>query len=123
MQTSLAADKRFTECLLHLNVVIAVIMKHLVVSLLLSLWEADCLPAGERADVYNLTVVHINDIHAHFEEINVNTSRCRPENDCYGGVARLAYKKNQIMAESPNSVFLNAGDFYQGGSWHSSALL
>ena len=98
-------------------------MKHLVVSLLLSLWGADCLPAGKNADVYNLTVVHINDIHAHFEEINVNTSRCRPENDCYGGVARLAYKKNQIMAESPNSVFLNAGDFYQGESWHSSALL
>ena len=69
-----------------------------------------------------MTVVHINDIHAHFEEINVNTSRCREENSCYGGVARLTYKKNQIMAEAPNSIFLNAGDFYQGSSGLKSQL-
>ena len=79
---------------------------------LLSIWEINGFPAGDS--VYNLTVVHVNDIHAHFEEINVNTSRCRPENDCYGGVARLAYKKNEIMKQAPNSIFLNAGDFYQG---------
>ena len=78
----------------------------------LSIWEISCFPAKDS--VYNLTVVHINDIHAHFEEINVNTSRCRPENDCFGGVARLAYKKDEIMNQTENSIFLNAGDFYQG---------
>ena len=75
---------------------------------------ADCFPTKEHVDTFNLTVVHINDIHAHFEEINANTSRCRAENDCFGGVARLNYKKNEIMNNAPNSIFLNAGDFYQG---------
>ena len=79
------------------------------------LWIAiDCFPTKDRVDIFNLTVVHINDIHAHFEEINANTSRCRPENQCFGGVARLNYKKNEIMNSAPNSIFLNAGDFYQG---------
>ena len=76
----------------------------------------DCLPTKDHVDTFDLTVVHINDIHAHFEEINANTSRCRPENDCFGGVARLNFKKNEIMNIAPNnSIFLNAGDFYQGG--------
>ena len=74
----------------------------------------DCFPTKDHVETFNLTVVHINDIHAHFEEINANTSRCRPENDCFGGVARLNYKKNEIMKNAPNSIFLNAGDFYQG---------
>ena len=75
----------------------------------------DCFPTQDHVDTFNLTVVHINDIHAHFEEINANTSRCRPETQCFGGVARLNYKKNEIMNNAPdNSIFLNAGDFYQG---------
>ena len=64
----------------------------------------------------DLTVIHVNDIHAHFEEVSVNTTRCRAEDngDCYGGVARLAGLKNSIMEEDPEALFLNAGDFYQG---------
>ena len=64
----------------------------------------------------DLTVIHVNDIHAHFEEVSVNTTRCRAEDngDCYGGVARLAGLKNFIMEEDPEALFLNAGDFYQG---------
>ena len=77
----------------------------------------DCFPTQDHVDsTFNLTVVHINDIHAHFEEINANTSRCRPETQCFGGVARLNFKKDEIMNNAPNnSIFLNAGDFYQGG--------
>ena len=63
-----------------------------------------------------LTVIHVNDIHAHFEEVSINTTRCRAEDngDCYGGVARLAGLKNSIITEDPEAIFLNAGDFYQG---------
>ena len=69
-------------------------------------------------DGLELTVIHVNDIHAHFEEVSVNTTRCRAEDrgDCYGGVARLAGLKNSIMEEDPEALFLNAGDFYQGDS-------
>ena len=88
-------------------------IKYFAIFVFLSI-TVDCFPTKDRVDIFNLTVVHINDIHAHFEEINANTSRCRPENQCFGGVARLNYKKNEIMNSAPNSIFLNAGDFYQG---------
>ena len=64
-------------------------------------------------DPFQLTIIHINDIHAHFEVININTTRCR-DDDCYGGVARVQEKKNQILNQDPEALFLNAGDFYQG---------
>ena len=79
---------------------------------------ANSLPRQRPSDEggLDLTVIHVNDIHAHFEEVSVNTTRCRAENngDCYGGVARLAGLKNSIMKEDPEALFLNAGDFYQG---------
>ena len=79
---------------------------------------ANSLPRQRPSDEggLDLTVIHVNDIHAHFEEVSVNTTRCRAENngDCYGGVARLAGLKNYIMEEDPEALFLNAGDFYQG---------
>ena len=64
---------------------------------------------------FELTIIHVNDIHAHFEEISVNTTRCREDdNDCYGGVARMQTMKKQILSQDPEALFLNAGDFYQG---------
>ena len=70
----------------------------------------------DKADPFSLTVIHVNDIHAHFEEVNVNTTRCRTEDnqECFGGVARLSQKKKEIMQQDPHALFLNAGDFYQG---------
>jgi len=95
------------------------IFKYLAIFAFLSA-TVDCFPTQDHVETFNLTVVHINDIHAHFEEINTNTSRCRPENQCFGGVARLNFKKNQIMNNAPNnSIFLNAGDFYQGTVWYT----
>ena len=73
--------------------------------------------------VLNMTVVHINDIHAHFEETNVMTGRCRAEDaegeGCYGGMARVQAKRKQLMEEDPDALFLNAGDFYQGTVWYT----
>ena len=94
-----------------------IFLKYLSIFVFLSV-AVDGFPTKDQVDhSLNLTVVHINDIHAHFEEINANTSRCRPENECFGGVARLNFKKNEIMKNAPNSIFLNAGDFYQGGNF------
>ena len=64
---------------------------------------------------YQLTIIHVNDIHAHFEEVSINATRCRSDlDDCYGGVARMQAKKKQILSQDPEALFLNAGDFYQG---------
>ena len=50
----------------------------------------------DSGKVTNLTVIHINDIHAHFEETNIHTGRCRQQDadsgDCYGGMARIQAK-------------------------------
>ena len=75
--------------------------------------EALPRPANEIS-LLNLTIIHVNDIHAHFEEVNENTTRCREENACFGGIARMVTKKNEILDEDSEALFLNAGDFYQG---------
>ena len=33
--------------------------------------------------------------------------------ECYGGVARIKHVADTIRREHPNTVFLNAGDFFQ----------
>ena len=64
-------------------------------------------------------LVHINDIHAHFDQINEILGRCNIQqaesNQCYGGVARLKTAVDQIRNLKPemDSIFLNAGDYYQ----------
>ena len=49
-------------------------------TLLLLLLPGLCLGlplVQEGGDTTDLTIIHINDIHAHFEEMSVTTSRCR----------------------------------------------
>ena len=102
--------------------------KMLIFSFIVSLhclvpWTAARSVGESPAAVLNMTVVHINDIHAHFEETNVMTGRCRAEDvkgeGCYGGMARVQAKRKQLMEEDPDALFLNAGDFYQGTVWYT----
>merc|ERR1711962_1898125 len=82
---------------------------------------ASALPTYDREDPFEMTVIHINDFHAHFQEMSVTTSRCRAENsaDCFGGVARVHQRQKEIREEDPEALFLNAGDFYQGTAWYT----
>ena len=72
-------------------------------------------------DVEDLSfrLIHVNDIHAHFDPINEITGRCNAEQaenrNCFGGVARLKTAVDQIRNMEPKmeSLFLNAGDYYQ----------
>ena len=70
-----------------------------------------------------LTLIHANDIHSHFEEVNINTATCKEDDrirgQCYGGVARMATYVRKIRKQDPDTMFLNAGDFYQGTMWYS----
>jgi len=79
------------------------------------------LPAPNQEEPLELTVIHINDFHAHFQETSVTTSRCRAQNsaDCFGGVARVHQRQKEIREEDPDALFLNAGDFYQGTAWYT----
>merc|ERR1711936_344763 len=82
---------------------------------------ASALPTYDREDPFEMTVIHINDFHAHFQEMSVTTSRCRAVNsaDCFGGVARVHQRQKEIREEDPEAIFLNAGDFYQGTAWYT----
>lgn len=70
---------------------------------------------------YSLTVLHTNDMHARFEQINKYSAVCKPDDEaeqkCYGGIARIKTQVDHIRARDPNVVFLDAGDQYQGTMW------
>jgi len=58
----------------------------------------------------HVTILHTNDVHSHIEPFGPNDSR----NPNMGGVARRATLVEQIRAENPNTLLLDAGDIFQG---------
>ena len=73
----------------------------------------------DDVEALSFRLIHVNDIHAHFDPINEITGRCNAEQaengNCFGGVARLKTAVDQIRNMEPKmeSLFLNAGDYYQ----------
>lgn len=51
------------------------------------------------------------------------STTCTPQDSaagkCYGGFARIATLVRQAKSESPSTIFLNAGDTYQGTAWYN----
>lgn len=70
-------------------------------------------------------VLHNNDMHARFEQTNVNGGKCLKEdadsNKCYGGFARVAHEVRKYREEATKGgtsvIYLNAGDTYTGTPW------
>lgn len=64
---------------------------------------------GAQDGPFALAIIHTNDTHAgHL-----------PNSAGNGGVARMATVINQIRAEAPNSILLDAGDRFQGSLFHT----
>lgn len=62
-----------------------------------------------------VSIIHLNDFHARFDETRPDSTPCRPGNtDCIGGFARVTTEIKRLLAERPNPLLLNAGDNYQG---------
>ncbi|KAG5347126.1 APY Apyrase, partial [Acromyrmex charruanus] len=74
-----------------------------------------------RADLFELSIIHLNDFHARFEQTSPYSGVCREDHkkDCIGGIARVYTAVNQLMKERPNAIFLNAGDHFQGTLWYN----
>ena len=76
-----------------------------------------------RSDLFELSVIHLNDFHARFEQTGPYSGACRKENeekrDCVGGIARVSTAVNRLINERPNPIFLNAGDHFQGTLWYN----
>jgi len=74
---------------------------------------------------YRLLVLHTNDMHSRFDQIDANGAECvAAEQPCYGGFARLkaAVDQKRRLADTgtvDGSLFLNAGDTFQGSAFYT----
>jgi len=64
---------------------------------------------------YNISFYHLNDVHAHLDEFSSSGTDCvQKERGCYGGYARIKTLVDETRPGHPDSLFLNAGDEFQG---------
>ncbi|XP_074040522.1 apyrase [Leptinotarsa decemlineata] len=95
----------------------------MLVLLCVFFWLTDLLatasPAGRTNGSFELSVIHFNDFHARFDQINENGGSCKKESECVGGFSRLYTQIKKIREENPKSILLNAGDTFQGTLWYS----
>ncbi len=93
---------------------------------LLSTAAALSTMAGVAHADYTLNVVHINDLHSRIEPISRFDGTCGAEDNaegkCFGGVARLATKINELREQlaGENLIVLDAGDQYQGSLMYTT---
>lgn len=81
------------------------------------------LQSMAEAANYRLLVLHTNDMHSRFDQIDgMGGAECisagRP---CYGGFARLktAVDRERRNADADGALFLNAGDTFQGTAYYT----
>ncbi|WP_236638579.1 bifunctional metallophosphatase/5'-nucleotidase [Mangrovicoccus ximenensis] len=71
-------------------------------------------------------ILHINDLHSRIEPVNKYNSTCSPEEDaageCFGGVARVKAKIDELRAELDGEkvLVLDAGDQFQGSMMYTA---
>ncbi|KAF9871789.1 hypothetical protein CkaCkLH20_10723 [Colletotrichum karsti] len=69
---------------------------------------------------YNISFFHVNDVHAHLDEYSSSGTDCtRPERGCYGGYARIKHTVDELRPQYNDSLWLNAGDEFQGTLFYS----
>uniref|UniRef100_A0A182NS58 Apyrase n=1 Tax=Anopheles dirus TaxID=7168 RepID=A0A182NS58_9DIPT len=80
-------------------------------------------PSVAAGELFPLTIIHLNDFHARFEETNALSTRCKVDEGerCIGGYARVVARVKSLQREyaDRNPVYLNAGDNFQGTLWYS----
>ncbi|MCG3267079.1 bifunctional UDP-sugar hydrolase/5'-nucleotidase [Yoonia sp. I 8.24] len=87
---------------------------------------AFALTAGAAAADYSLHIIHTNDLHSRIEPISKYDSTCGAEDnaagECFGGVARVVTKINELREElaGENLLVLDAGDQYQGSLMYTT---
>jgi 5'-nucleotidase len=70
-------------------------------------------------ELFPLSIVHLNDMHARFEEVNSHANTCKSNNSCIGGYARVISMVKELKRTRPNPLFLNAADNFQGTLWYN----
>ena len=67
----------------------------------------------------NLSILHNNDIHSHFDPVSGRTTGCRPPEPCYGGIGRLVRAVSTFKDSVPNTLVLYGGDVFQGHLYYT----
>ena len=95
-------------------------MSKLIIVIALLALAMSAVPAGaqENGQDFTLTILHTNDVHARIDQFDSSGNSCDAEeaaaNECFGGAARIKTVVDQVRAEAPNTVLLDAGDQFQG---------
>ncbi|KAF7284751.1 hypothetical protein GWI33_021620 [Rhynchophorus ferrugineus] len=72
-----------------------------------------------KDNLFELSVVHINDFHARFEETTTSSGVCHDASTCIGGFARITTQIEELLAAKPKSLLLNGGDNFQGTLYYT----
>ncbi|KAG4079261.1 hypothetical protein HA402_006984 [Bradysia odoriphaga] len=76
-----------------------------------------------QSDLFPVSIIHMNDFHARYEETNERSTPCKPANGdkCIGGYARAitVIKELLVARKDTNPLYLNAGDNFQGTLWYN----
>lgn len=75
--------------------------------------------SSENHELFELSIIHISDFHARFDETNENSHPCLRTDICIGGYSRIKKVVDYLKANRKNSIFLNAGDNFQGTFWYN----
>lgn len=72
-------------------------------------------------DLFPVSIIHLNDMHARFDETNMFSNTCKSGDHCIGGFARVVSKVKELLVSraSKNPIYLNAADYYQGTIWYN----
>ncbi|RPB02586.1 5'-nucleotidase [Choiromyces venosus 120613-1] len=75
----------------------------------------------DHNDNYNVTLLHVNDVHAHLDQFSPDGTDCLdPSKGCVlGGYARIKHVVDTKRKEVPDALLLNAGDEFQGTLFYS----
>ncbi|GAB0090469.1 apyrase [Sergentomyia squamirostris] len=81
------------------------------------------LSLSVSAQLFPVSIIHLNDFHARFEEVNSNSGTCKPDEGeiCIGGYGRVVTMVKRLLEEKRdlNPIYLNAGDNFQGTLWYN----
>ncbi|XP_037935967.1 apyrase isoform X2 [Teleopsis dalmanni] len=77
--------------------------------------------AAADDDLFPLSIIHINDFHARYEQTDTTGGDCEAGEVCVGGYARTVYTVRKLLREQKdyNPVYFNAGDSFQGTLWYN----
>lgn len=75
---------------------------------------------GTAEETFDITFFHINDVHAHLDQFSSAGTDCtNPERGCYGGYSRVKTVLDESRPAQNNSLFLDAGDEFQGTLYYN----